>query len=189
MAYVYGTGEWELAFEGLVRDLMAVERPPYIMGTPAWIGAYLRLIQEDQVYRGLAKGWEGSVVIHILPEPSVGLEDDMYLMMDLWNGECRSLRLVPRSVGEGGDYVLTADYHRWKQVLTGELDATKGMIQGKIKLRGNLPTIVRYAKAATRLTELAGMVETVFLDEMSPEEVEAFKPWVDFMREEFSLAS
>lgn len=99
------------------------------------------------------------------------------------------MRLVPRSVGEAGDYVLTADYHRWKQVMTGELDATKGMIQGKIKLKGNLPTIVRYAKAATRLTELVAMVDTVFLDEMSPEEVEAFKPWVEFVREEFSLAA
>ncbi|WP_287154310.1 SCP2 sterol-binding domain-containing protein [Candidatus Solincola tengchongensis] len=188
MAYVYGTTEWEEAFEGLVGDLSEVEKPPYIMGTPAWIGAYRKLIQEDETYRRLARGWEGSVVIHILPEPGVGLEDDMYLMLDLWNGECRSVRLVPRSVGEEGDYVLTADYHRWKQVMTGELDATKGMIQGKIRLKGNLPTIVRYAKAATRLTELVGMVDTIFLDEIPPEEVEAFKPWVDFIREEFSLS-
>ncbi|MDI6875023.1 SCP2 sterol-binding domain-containing protein [Candidatus Solincola sp.] len=189
MAYAYGTKEWEEAFDGLVNDLMEIERPPFIMGTPAWIGHYQKLIREDEVYRGLAKGWEGSVVIHILPEPTVGLKDDMYLMLDLWNGECRSVRLVPRSVGEAGDYVLTADYHRWKQVMTGELDATKGMIQGKIKLKGNLPTIVRYAKAATRLTELVGMVDTIFLDEMSPEEVEAIKPWVDFFREEFSLSA
>lgn len=188
MAYVYGTREWEEAFDRLVQDLMEVEKPPYIMGTPAWIGNYWKLIREDEVYRGLARGWEGSVVIHILPEPAVGLEDDMYLMLDLWNGECRSVCLVPRSVGEKGDYVLTADYHRWKQVMTGELDATKGMIQGKIRLKGHLPTIVRYAKAATRLTELVGMVETIFLDEMSPEEVEAFRPWVEYVRREFSLA-
>ncbi|MGQ9703275.1 MAG: SCP2 sterol-binding domain-containing protein [Actinomycetota bacterium] len=188
MAYSYGSREWEEAFDQLVKDLMEVERPPYIMGSPAWIGNYQELIRKDETYRNLAKGWEGSVVIHILPEPTVGLDDDMYLMLDLWNGECRSVRLVPRSVGEAGDYVLTADYHRWKQVMTGELDATKGMIQGKIKLKGNLPTIVRYAKAATRLTELVAMVDTVFLDEMSPEEVEAFKPWVEFVREEFSLA-
>lgn len=187
MAYTYGTKEWEESFAALVEDLLEVERKPYIMGTPAWIGAYQKLIQGDETYRKLGKGWEGSVVIHILPEPEVGLDDDMYLMLDLWDGECRSVRLVPKEVGENGDYVLTAPYIRWKQVMTGELDAVKGMMQGKLKLRGDLPTIVRYAKAATRLTELVGMVDTIFLDEMSPDEVEAFKPWVRFLKDEYSL--
>ncbi len=187
MAYAYGTKEWEESFAGLVEDLLSVESKPYIMGTPAWIGAYERLIREDETYRKLAKDWEGSVVIHILPEPRVGLDEDMYLMLDLWHGDCRSVRLVPKEVGESGDYVLTASYDRWKQVMTRELDAVKGMMQGKIKLKGDLPTIVRYVKAATRLTELVGMVDTIFLDEMSPEEIEAFKPWVEFLREEYSL--
>ncbi|MBC7246417.1 MAG: SCP2 sterol-binding domain-containing protein [Actinobacteria bacterium] len=187
MPYVYGTKEWEDSFAALVEDLLEVENKPYIMGTPAWIGAYEKLIQGDETYRKLAKGWEGSVVIHILPEPQVGLDDDMYLMLDLWHGDCRSVRLVPRDVGESGDYVLTAPYDRWKQVMTGELDAVKGMMQGRIKLKGDLPTIVRYVKAATRLTELVGMVDTIFLDEMTPEEIESFKPWVQFLKEEYSL--
>jgi putative sterol carrier protein len=88
---------------------------------------------------------------------------------------------------QNGDYVLTASYERWKQVMTGELDVVKGLMQGKIKLKGHLPTIVRYNKAAVRLVELVGTVDTIFLDEMTPEEVESFKPWVDFIREEYEL--
>jgi putative sterol carrier protein len=187
MSYAYGTREWDDAFVQLMRDLLDVEREPYIMGTPAWIGTYETLIQEDAVYRGLAQGWEGAVVIHIVASPEVGLDDDMYLLIDLWHGDCRSVRLVPREAGESGDYVLTATYDRWKQVMTGELDATKGMMQGKIKLKGHLPTIVRYAKAATRLTELVAAIDTIFLDEMTPEEIEAFKPWVYFLKEEFGV--
>jgi putative sterol carrier protein len=90
-------------------------------------------------------------------------------------------------VGENGDFVLTAMYDRWKQVMTRKLDVVKGLMQGKIKLKGHLPTIVRYNKAATRLVDLVATIQTIFLDEMTPEEVEAFKPWVDFLREEYEL--
>lgn len=187
MSYKYGTVEWDQTFELLMRDMFDVEREPYIMGTPSWIAKYEELIQTDATYKELAREWEGTVVIHILAEPAAGLDDDMYLLIDLWHGDCRSVRLVPRDAGESGDYVLTATYARWKQVMTSELDTTKGLMQGKIKLKGDLTTIVRYSKAATRLAELVGMINTIFLDEMTPEELEAFKPWVEFIKAEYGL--
>jgi putative sterol carrier protein len=187
MPYTYGTKEWEETFAALMKDLLYVEREPYIMGTPAWIATYESLIQNDAVYKMLAKGWEGSVVIHITAKPEAGLDEDMYLLIDLWHGDCRAVRLVPPEAGEGGDFVLTATYDRWKQVMTKELDVVKGLMQGKIKLKGHLPTIVRYNKAATRLVELVASMNTIFLDEMTPEEIEAFKPWVEFIKEEYGV--
>ncbi len=71
--------------------------------------------------------------------------------------------------------------------MQGQLDTTKALMQGKIKLKGELTTIVRYSKAATRLAELVGMVDTIFLDEMTPEELESFKPWVEFIKSEYEL--
>jgi len=187
MPYTYGTREWQDSFTKLMDDLIYSENKPYIMGTPSWIAAYEALIQNDASYKEIARDWEGSVVIHVQADPDVGLDDDMYLLMDLWHGDCRSVRLVPTDVGEAGDFLLTATFARWKQVMTGQLDAVKGMMQGKIKLRGDLPTIVRNSKAATRLVELVEGVDTIFLDEMTSEEIEAFKPWVEFLREEYSL--
>ena len=187
MSYTYGTKEWEDSFIALMKDLLDSEREPYILGTPSWIATYESLIQNDADYRKLAQGWEGGVVIHITADPAVGLDDDMFLLIDLWHGDCRGVRLVPTQAGENGDYVLTASYDRWKQVMTGELDVVKGLMQGKIKLKGHLPTIVRYNKAAVRLVELVATINTIFLDEMDSEEIEAFKPWVNFIREEYEL--
>jgi putative sterol carrier protein len=187
MPYVYGTDEWEQSFSQLMRDLYEVEHEPYIMGTPSWLYAFETLIKEDPEYRQVGKGWHGTVIEHIVADPEVGLEEDMFLMMDLEDGECRSVRLVPAEAGEKGDFVLTAPYERWKQVMLGELDPVKGMMQGKIRLRGDLPTIVRYVKASTRLVNLVGQVDTIFLDEMAPDEIEAFKPWVEFFKEEYGV--
>ena len=187
MPYVYGTDEWEENFSQLMQDLLDVGEEPYIMGTPSWIAAYEALIKNDAVYREAAQGWQGTVIEHIVANPDVGLDEDMYVLMDLRGGECRCVRLVPREAGENGDFVLTAPYERWKQVMKGELDPVKGMMQGKIRLKGDLPTIVRYVKASTRLVELVGQVPTIFLDEMTAEEIEAFKPWVSFVREEYGV--
>ncbi len=52
-----------------------------------------------------------------------------------------------------------------KEVIKRELDPVKGMMQGKLKLKGDLPTIVRYVKAANELVNLAGSVPTEFVDE------------------------
>ena len=46
-----------------------------------------------------------------------------------------------------------------------ELDPVKGMMQGKLKLKGDLPTIIRYVKAANELVNLAQTVPTEFVDE------------------------
>ncbi len=49
--------------------------------------------------------------------------------------------------------------------VTKELDATKGMLQGKLKLKGDLPTIVRYTKASQELTECTTRVPVRWPDE------------------------
>jgi hypothetical protein len=39
------------------------------------------------------------------------------------------------------------------------------MVQGKLRVRGDLPTIIRYVNAANELVHLTGEVDTVFPDE------------------------
>ena len=67
--------------------------------------------------------------------------------------------------GEKAKFIIRAPYTRWKEVIRKELDPVKGMMQGKLKLRGDLPTIVRYVKAANELVNLAASVPTEFVDE------------------------
>ena len=66
---------------------------------------------------------------------------------------------------DGAAYTLVAPFSRWKDVVQGELDPIKGMMQGKLRVHGDLPTIVRYVKAANELVRLTGRVDTSFQDE------------------------
>jgi putative sterol carrier protein len=125
--------------------------------------------------------------MHILAVPQYGIDDDLFILMDLSNGDCRSMRLVPGNVGENGDFVISGSMERWTQVGKRELDVVKGMMQGKLKLRGNLPQIVRYVKASSRLVEISAEVGGRFPDELSPAEVEGLRGWIVPLREKFGV--
>jgi putative sterol carrier protein len=187
MAYTYGTEEWEKAYQALVQERLATVEKPYIMGTPEWVAVYEKLIQEDAEYKESAKEWEGTVVIHILANPELGLEQDSFMLMDLWHGDCRSVRLVPADVGMNGDYVLTGDLERWEAVMAKELDTTKAMMQGKIKLKGNLPTIVRYVKASVRLTDLSTEIGSKFISQLNDAERTEVMAFLNEVRAQFGI--
>jgi putative sterol carrier protein len=85
--------------------------------------------------------------------------------MDLFEGAARDVRVGPATEAQACDFVITAPYSRWKQVANKELDATRGMLQGHLKLKGDLPTIVRYTKASQELTECTTRVAVIWPDE------------------------
>ncbi len=187
MDLTYGTEEWEKAYQEMVKERLAKVEKPYVMGSPEWVAVFEKNIQEDDPYKEVAKTWEGTVVINIMGNPEIGLDEDIFMLMDLWHGDCRSIRLVPREAGEKGDYVLTGEFERWESVLRGELDVVKAMMQGKIKLKGSLPDIVRYVKASIRLVELAAQIETRFQTEMTEEERVDFRKWFNELRSQFGF--
>jgi putative sterol carrier protein len=133
--------------------------------SPEWLAEYVERINASPAYREAAATWEGDVAYVIEPEPDRGVAQEVVAWLDLWHGECRGARIVTAEEGEKARFVIRAPYSRWKEVIRKELDPVKGMMQGKLKLKGDLPTIVRYVKAANELVNLAQTVDTQFLDE------------------------
>jgi putative sterol carrier protein len=185
--YAYGTDEWEEAYQEELSKRMESEPQPYIIPTPEWVAVYEKALQGDAEYKEVAKDWEGSVALHVQAKPEYGLDDDLYGLLDLWHGECRSIRIVPEEAGESADFVITASADRWLSVFRKELEPVKGMMQGKLKLKGDLPTIVRNVRAATRLVDIIVDVGGRFPDTLNPEEVESLRAVVLELRERFNL--
>lgn len=130
-----------------------------------WLQEYVSRINSSEAYREAAKGWEGDITFVFEAEPDKGIPQDIFAWLDLWHGECRQARIVSAEEGEKAAFVIRAPYSRWKQVIKKELDPIKAMMTGKMRLKGHLPTIVRYVKAANELVNLAGSVPTEFVDE------------------------
>ena len=144
---------------------MAVESKVYDAYSPEWAEAFKAEINASPVYKQAAANWEGSVGLVVLAEPDKNVPEDMGIFLDLWHGEARDVRICSRPEAEAAQFVITGSYSRWKKVAKNELDATKGIMLGQLKLRGDFPTLVRYTKASQELTNCTTRVAVNWPDE------------------------
>jgi len=78
-----------------------------------------------------------------------------------------------RSAGAGWDgvvvvgtvFTIRAPYKAWKSVIRQELHPVAGIVQGRLRLRGQMSTFVRWAHALVIMTKLAERLDTTFVDE------------------------
>jgi len=186
MAVKYGTKEWEEEYQKVVRERREANPKP-IMGTPEWAQVFAETVDGDVEYRESAKTWEGAVTLVIQAKPEAGLEEDLSVVIDLWHGDCRSVKILPKEEAAKAPYVMTGSFDTWKDVATGKTDAIKATMLGKIKLKGNMANIVRHVKASKRLAESSGLFEAVWPDELSKDEIEKFRAEVKQFREQFGV--
>jgi len=135
--------------------------------SPEWAQAFKDEINKSEVYRKAGKGWQWTVGLVVEAEPDRNFPETKGVVMDLFEGEARDIKVGTPTEAQACDFVISAPYSRWKQVATRELDATRGMLQGKLKLKGNLPTVVRYTKASQEMTECTTRVTVNWPDEGS----------------------
>jgi putative sterol carrier protein len=133
--------------------------------SPEFAEAFKDEINKSSVYKQAGKGWKWTVGLVVEAEPDRKFPEAKGVYMDLYDGEARDIRMVTADEAGTCDFVISAPYSRWKQVMQRELDPTKGMMQGKLKLKGDLPTIVRYTRASQEMTECTTRIAVEFPDE------------------------
>ena len=130
-----------------------------------WAKLFKDEINRSSAYKSAAKGWKWSVGLVVEAEPDKSFPEAKGIVMDLFDGSARDIEVKSAAEAQKCEFVITAPYTRWKQVATKELDATKGILQGRLKLKGDLPTIVRYTKASQEMTECTTRVPVTWPDE------------------------
>jgi len=130
-----------------------------------WLDAYRDAINASRDYASHGREWRlGPVALVAQREGAAGLDEDAGVWLDVHEGRCRTARLVSAAEAATAPFCITGSFARWKQVIRGELDPIKAMMQGHLRLQGDLSAIVRYVKAAQALVVAASQVDTVFPD-------------------------
>jgi len=130
-----------------------------------WVAAYKDAINANPDYAKAGKDWtHGVVAMVVKAEPTLGIPEDLAMMLDVDSGRCRDLQLVPATeANEKAPFVVVASYAQWKQVIKKEIDPTKALMQGKLKLtKGHMPTMVKHVNASKQLVESTTRVPTKF---------------------------
>lgn len=134
--------------------------------TQEWMDAWKQKIVESKEYREIAKNWEGSVSITVNADPSKNVPQPVYMFTDYWHGDVRDFMICDQAKAQTANFIMTGDYTRWKQVAKKELDATKALMQGKLKLKGDLTYVVRNVKTVNKVVDILTEVNTLFPDEV-----------------------
>ncbi len=139
----------------------------YDFPSEAWTQSYQAAINANPEYKKAAKSWtHGPIAFVVQKVPESGLEHDEAFILDLHQGECRSAwNTRDIEAAKRQPFCITAGYAQWKAVINKELDPIRGIMLGKLKLKGKLTVVVRYVKAAQLLVETAADVDTRFFDE------------------------
>jgi len=132
-----------------------------------WCAAYKDAINANAAFKAAHKEWtHGAVAMVVTAEPAIGIPADTAMWLDVHQGTCNDCRLVGRDEADKAPFVIVASYARWKEVIRGLLDPTKGMMQNKLKLtKGHMPTMVKFVTASKELVASTSKVPTQFVDE------------------------
>ena len=139
----------------------------YDFPSAEWTTAFKDAINDNEAYRTHAKDWtHGVVAMVVKADPALKIDEDTAMWLDMHEGRCRDAKLMPAKDAEAAAFVIVAPYALWKTVIRGELDPTKGMMQGRLKLtKGHMPTMVKYVNASKALVLSTAKVPTKFRDE------------------------
>ena len=136
-----------------------------------WVEAWVALANASTEFEASGAGWEGAVGIVIEADPRSGVPETLYVRLDGRNGKWLAHALGTSSGILGTTkFVLRAPYLRWKDLVRQDLHPIKGLLQGRIRIQGHLPVILRWIASIVILARLAGEVDTEFVDERAPGE-------------------
>ncbi len=131
----------------------------------AWCKAWEEKVRASREFAVYNKGWQGDIGCIMQKDPDKNVPQDQYLYLDFEDGVVKGIRMVDKATAENAKFVISGPYVRWKQVALRELDAVKAMMQGKLKLKGNLPYVVKYLKGVQESIRCLTEVEAKFPDD------------------------
>ena len=124
----------------------------------AWAEAYRQALAENSEYREAAQAWEGDILLLITPDAESPGGTGIHL--DLAHGECRGARFLADASQATSEFVFSAPRAAWARLLRREVDPVRAIMDGTVKVKGNLAKLMRYTRAAKALVETAGRVPT-----------------------------
>lgn len=122
-----------------------------------WLNELDAKLNRDERYAGIAKNWEGDMIIQI--EPEGNLKERRFYYLDLWHGKCRGVAELKDASEKKAAFVLKATYENIKRIVTGKLDPMQAMLTRKLVVQGNMavmmrsvPTVLDFVRCAREIT-------------------------------------
>jgi putative sterol carrier protein len=137
----------------------------HLFPSDAWASAYQNAVNQNPQYKSAGKDWtHGKVALVVKADPSISLEQDMAVLLDVSAGTCHAATYLSGEQARGSAaFAVEGPYDNWKLLIVENQDPIKALMQGKLKLtKGHLPTLIRYVESSKQLLASAQNVATQF---------------------------
>jgi len=134
--------------------------------SPEWVAAWVELANSDEAFSSAGAGWDGVAGGVIEANEAAGVDADLYLRLVGRDGRWHEHTLdADAGLVDDAIFTIRGPYLAWKSVIRQQLHPLRGVVQGRLRLRGQLSVFLRWSRALVIMTELAGRLDTVFVDE------------------------
>jgi putative sterol carrier protein len=128
------------------------------LGSDEYKNEFQERINNDTEYSELAASVDDSYTLVLQADADKGVNDTMIVgfeiksgkMTDIWTGERET------------SFILSAPYRVWVDILLGKMGANRAFITRKLSIKGNMPRLLKTAKATDRLVSLLREIPTEF---------------------------
>lgn len=128
------------------------------LGSDDYRNEFKKRINTDTDYAELASGVEDSYTLVLQAEPEKGVQDTMIVGFEIKAGKMTDIWLGERETS----FILSAPYRVWVDILLGKIGANRAFITRKLSIKGNMPRLLKTAKATDRLVSLLREIPTEF---------------------------
>ena len=145
--------------------------------TPEWLEESKKGYQSNPEYREKLKKLSAKMCYRVMAEPAWGIEKDIIFGMFVDKGELTKIAFFSEEDAlKEAEYVIAATPQEWKKILRKEKKFVTDFMLGKIKLEhGSKVGVLAVAPHANTVVDLLTQVELQFPDEMSAEELTAYR--------------
>lgn len=128
------------------------------LASDEYLAEFEKRINADKQYAELGKTVDDSYTLVLQADPDKGISETTTVgfvikggkLSEMWKGERET------------SFILSAPYGVWVDILLGRIGANRAFITRKLKIVGNMPRLLKTAKATDRLVEVLRTVPTEF---------------------------
>ncbi|HKW50923.1 MAG TPA: SCP2 sterol-binding domain-containing protein [Candidatus Eisenbacteria bacterium] len=137
---------------------------PLQFGTPVWSAALREEINRSSEYRNAASKWgvgfNGNLLFAF--DADAALVKPLYLFLKLQAGRCDGAEFVPGPTHPDAGFALRAPFSLWKEILERKTLAATAILTGKLRVEGEMLTLLKHAGANRALIHCTASVPTEF---------------------------
>ena len=136
----------------------------FAFGTSEWCAALREEIDRSSEYRNAAAKWgvgfNGNLLFAF--EADAALAEPLYLFLKLQAGRCDGAEFVPGPAHPEAGFALRAPFSLWREILERKTLAATAILTGKLRVEGEMLTLLKHAGASRALIHCTASVPTEF---------------------------